>query len=40
MWPVRRFPYLIFYLETEDRVDVWRPLHNRRDIPASLQRLD
>jgi toxin ParE1/3/4 len=36
-WPLRRFPYLIFYVELEDRVDVWRVLHNRRDIPASMQ---
>lgn len=39
-WPLRRFPYLIFYVELEDRVDVWRVLHNRRDIPASMQALD
>lgn len=39
-WPLRRFPYLIFYVEMEDRVDVWRVLHHRREIPASLQGLD
>jgi toxin ParE1/3/4 len=39
-WPLRRFPYLIFYVELEDRVDVWRVLHNRRDIPSSMQALD
>jgi toxin ParE1/3/4 len=39
-WPLRRFPYLIFYVAMEDHVDVWRVLHNRRDIPASLQGLD
>ncbi|HEY2710196.1 MAG TPA: type II toxin-antitoxin system RelE/ParE family toxin [Caulobacteraceae bacterium] len=32
-----RFPYLIFYLEREDYVDVWRVLHAHRDIPAWLQ---
>ena len=32
-----RYPYLIFYIEREDHVDVWRVLHARRDIPAQLQ---
>ncbi len=36
-WPVRRFPYLIFYVEREDHVDVWRVLHGQRDIPAWLR---
>lgn len=31
-----RFPYLVFYLEHEDRIDVVRILHNARDIPAWL----
>jgi len=35
--PVRRFPYLIFYLEQRDHLDVLRVLHAHRDIPASLQ---
>ncbi len=36
-WSLRRFPYLVFYLTAhDDRVDVWRVLHARRDIPASL----
>ena len=34
---VGRFPYLLFYLERETSVDVWRLLHTSRDIPASLQ---
>jgi toxin ParE1/3/4 len=33
-WPLRRFPYLVFYVEREDHVDIWRVLHGRRDIPA------
>jgi len=36
-WPVPRFPYLVFYVEREDRVDVWRVLHAQRDIPAWMQ---
>ena len=35
-WPLTRFPYLIFYLEREDHIDVWRVLHGKRDIPAWL----
>jgi toxin ParE1/3/4 len=31
------FPFLIFYVEGEDRIDVWRVLHAQRDIPAWLR---
>jgi toxin ParE1/3/4 len=31
---LRRFPYLVLYLERADRIDVWRVLHARRDIPS------
>ena len=33
-WPVNGFPYLIFYIEHETQVDVWRVLHAQRDVPA------
>lgn len=36
-WPLARFPYIVFYVDAGDRVDVWRILHNRRDIPHTLQ---
>lgn len=32
-WPLTRFPYLVFYVEHPDRVDVLRVLHGQRDIP-------
>jgi toxin ParE1/3/4 len=32
--PLHGFPFLIFYVEQEDQVDVWRVLHGQRDIPA------
>jgi toxin ParE1/3/4 len=35
-WKVERFPYLIFYFEHDDYIDVWRILHGRSDIPAWL----
>jgi toxin ParE1/3/4 len=36
-WPLRRYPYLVFYVEREDHLDVWRVLHTQRDIPAWMQ---
>ena len=32
-WRLTRFPYLIFYVEREEQVDIWRVLHEQRDIP-------
>ena len=34
---LKRFPYLIFYIERDDQVDVWRLLHEQRDIPARMR---
>ncbi len=31
------FPYLVFYVEREDEIDVWRVLHGARDIPAWMR---
>lgn len=33
---VTNFPYLIFYTEAPDGLEVWRVLHGARDIPQSL----
>jgi toxin ParE1/3/4 len=35
--PLERFPYLVFYVEQTDHLDVLRVLHAHRDIPTSLQ---
>lgn len=35
-WPLTRYPYLVFYVEQRDHVDVWRVLHSARDVPAWL----
>jgi len=35
-WPLKKFPYLVFYLPYGADVDVWRVLHAERDIPAWL----
>lgn len=32
-----KFPYVIFYIEQADHIDVWRVLHAQRDIPAFLR---
>ena len=39
-WALRRFPYLIFFIEGEESINVWRVLHGARDIPAWLQEPD
>ncbi|MGO4391810.1 type II toxin-antitoxin system RelE/ParE family toxin [Variovorax sp. M-6] len=33
-WPLKRYPYLVFYVERGDHIDVWRVLHGKRDLPA------
>ena len=35
-WPLKHYPYLIFYVERADHIGVWRILHGQRDIPAWL----
>ena len=36
-WLLKKFPYLVFYVERPGSIDIWRVLHSRRDIPARLQ---
>ena len=36
-WRVKRHPYLVFYLEHRDHIDVWRVLHAQRDVPTWMQ---
>lgn len=35
-WRCKRYPYLVFYVEQVDRIEVWRVLHAKRDIPHWL----
>lgn len=35
-WPLTTYPFLVFYLERDDHIDVWRVLHTRRDIPQRM----
>ncbi|MDR9764181.1 type II toxin-antitoxin system RelE/ParE family toxin [Rhizobium redzepovicii] len=34
---LKGYPYMVFYLEQADHVDVWRVLHVKQDIPVWLQ---
>ena len=33
-WPVKGYPYMVFYVDSTEHIDVWRVLHGTRDIPA------
>jgi toxin ParE1/3/4 len=35
-WPLKRYPYVLFYVERPDDLDVWRLLHAASDVPAWL----
>lgn len=39
-WSLSRYPYLVFYVERPNHIDVWRVLHGQRDIPAWMQEPD
>ncbi|RZL35747.1 MAG: type II toxin-antitoxin system RelE/ParE family toxin [Rubrivivax sp.] len=39
-WALRTHPYLLFYVQRETHLDVWRLLHQRRDMAASLTEPD
>jgi len=39
-WPLQRYPYMVFYIEHHDHIDVWRVLHSARDIPLWLLQSD
>jgi toxin ParE1/3/4 len=40
LWRLTRFPYLMFYLEREDAIDVLRVLHEVRDIPSNFSNVN
>lgn len=35
--PMKRFPYLIFYIEHDEHVEIWRVLHAHSDIAAKFR---
>jgi len=36
-WRIKGYLHLVFYIEREGYVDVWRMLHGSRDITVWLQ---
>lgn len=36
MWGLERFDHVVFHVAIGDRIDVWRVLHSRRDVPATF----
>jgi toxin ParE1/3/4 len=36
-WPVPKFAHIVFYVDADDVIDVWRILHSRHDLPATLR---
>jgi toxin ParE1/3/4 len=36
-WPLTRYPFLVFYVERPDHIDVWRVLHGKQHIPVWMQ---
>lgn len=38
-WALGHYPYLVFYVEREEHIDVWRVLHQQRDIPAWMNQV-
>jgi len=39
-WPMKRFPYLIFFIEKERYIEIGRVLHGSRDIPSAVDEFD
>jgi toxin ParE1/3/4 len=35
-WPLNRFPYLVFYFDTDAAVEIWHVLHGAMDLPDWL----
>lgn len=35
-WPLKRYPHLVFYVDRDDYVEIWRVMNGARDIPAWL----
>lgn len=39
-WPIKNFPYLAFYVEKENRIELVRVLHGGMDIPSWIDDLE
>lgn len=36
-WQLKHYPYVVFYVEHQSHIDVWRVLHGSTDIPSWLR---
>jgi toxin ParE1/3/4 len=36
-WPLVRYPYVVFYVERPDHIDMWRILHRQQHVTAWIQ---
>ena len=39
-WPMKNFPYLLFYIEKENHIELARVLHSSLDIPSWLHDIE
>ena len=35
-WKCHKFPYVVFYAENAEHIEVWRVLHEKQDLPERL----
>lgn len=36
-WQLKHYPYVVFYVERLEHIDVWRVLHGQRHLPDWMQ---
>lgn len=36
-WKLKKFPFIIFYVDVNGQIEVWRVLHETRDIPSTFE---
>lgn len=36
VWKCHKYPYVIFYVEFSEQIEIWRVLHEKQDLPESL----
>ena len=39
-WQVKKYPYIIFYVDLPAHIEIWRILHAQRDIAAWMHESD
>jgi len=39
-WRAKKFPYLIFYVDHGNQIEIWRVLHERVDLPAWISNVE